>query len=154
MEQVPAYMIARIADPNNPDKKVTTTTDGDKERLDVYAKTTPVQASQPVHEYDGWNNDQTKISYTVPTGKVLYITSWFCAHVTDAGGHVIALRDNGTQISWMSFNNDATTTAQRNFPDNNPYGPIAAGRTITIYRVSGSSPEEWGCEVDGYLEDA
>jgi len=139
---------------------VTTTTDGAKERLDVAAKITaisisaPARVATPVHEDDGYDNDRTKISYTVPTGKVLYIQRLWASHLTDAQGHTIAFRVGSTQFYWMTFNNDGTTTFEKQYPDSNPYGPIAAGVVVTAYRIAGSSPEKWTAGLDGYLEDA
>jgi len=139
-------------------KIVTVTTDGDKERLDVSTKITgtvpinPESVSQPVHYGDGHNNNSTKISYTVPTGKILHIQRLWASHSSDAVGHTIAFRDDGTQFYWMSFNNDGNTTFEKIYPDNNSY-IMEAGEVLTAYRISGSSPESWTAGFDGYLED-
>jgi len=113
----------------------------------------PARVATPVHEGDGFNNDRTKISYTVPTGKVLYIQRLWASHETDAVGHTIAFRKSGTQFYWMTFNNDATTTFEKTYPESNPY-ILTAGQVLTAYRVDGSSPEDWTAGFDGYLEDA
>jgi len=111
------------------------------------------RVEQPIHEYDGYNNNRTKISYTVPSGKVLYLQRLWASHLTDAVGHTIAFRTGTTQFYWMTFNNDGTTTFEKTYPESNPYGPISAGTTITAYRIDGSSSEEWTAGFDGYLED-
>lgn len=157
MEQVPNFALVRVVNPDDPDKRVTTTTDGSKERLDVSANISsgnPPMLPEPIHQYDGWDSDTTKISYTVPANKVLHIQSLWCAHLTDAAGHIIAFRVGTTQFCWMSFNNDGTTTFQKDYPERNPYGPISAGSVVTAYLVDGSTSEEWGAGFDGYLEDA
>jgi len=116
--------------------------------------TTVAKVITPVHEYDGFNNDTTKISYTVPTGKKLWISGWNLAAVSDAAGHAFALRIGSTQISWCCVNNDGTTTINRLYTDSNPFGPVSAGSVVTVQRIEGSSPENWGVELDGFLEDA
>lgn len=135
-------------------KAVTITTDGSKERLDVDASVSVASSrvSSPVHEADGWDTDQTKISYTVPTNKILYVQRLWCAHLTDAGGHIISFRVDGTAFCYMSFNNDGTTTFEKTYPDNNPY-ILTEGEVLTAYRLDGTSAEEWGAGFDGYLED-
>lgn len=139
-------------------KAVTVTTDGSKERLDVDANisgitATPGRVATPIHEVDGWDNDQTKISYTVPTGKILYVQRLWCAHVTDAGGHTISFRVGSTAFCYMNFNNDGTTSFEKTYPESNPY-TLTAGQVLTAYRLEGSSTENWGAGFDGYLEDA
>lgn len=137
---------------------VTTTTDGSKERLDVDAiissiTSTPGKVAEPIHQGDGYSNSQTKISYTVPTGKILYIQRIWGSHISDAAGHTIAFRVSGTQFYWMTFNNDATTTFEKTYPESNPY-TLTAGQVFTAYRINGSSTESWTAGFDGYLEDA
>jgi len=112
----------------------------------------PAKIEQGIHEYNGFDNSQTKINYTVPTGKVLYIDGWSISAVTDAGGHVFALRLDSTQISWISVNNDGTTSITRKFPDFNNIS-ANAGTVVSVALISGSSSESWGAELDGHLED-
>ena len=139
-------------------KAVTLTTDGSKERLDVDANitgitATPGRVSSPVHEGSGYSNDRTKISYTVPTGKILYIQRLWGSHLTDAAGHTIAFKVDSTEFYWITFNNDGITTFEKNYPESNPYS-LTAGEVLTAYRIAGSSPESWTAGFDGYLEDA
>jgi len=141
------------------DAAVTTTIDGAKLRLDVDADISgtavvnPSIVATPIHESDGYDSDQTKISYTVPTGKILYIQRLWCSHQTDAAGHTIAFRTGTTQFYWMTFNNDGTTTFEKTYSDYNPY-QVTAGVVVTAYRIAGSSPESWTAGFDGYLGDA
>jgi len=140
------------------DVAVTTSTDGSKRRLDVDANISGITATSarvatPIHQSDGYDNDRTKISYTVPTGKVLYIQRLWGSHETDAVGHTIAFRVDGTEFYWMTFNNDGTTTFEKRYPESNPY-ILTAGEVLTAYRIAGSSPEDWTSGFDGYLEDA
>jgi len=135
-------------------KSVTVTTDGAKERLDVDSKPSSIfRVATPVFENGGHGNGQTRISYTVPTGKVLYIQRLWCCHHSDAAGHTIVFRVDGTGFCWMEFNNDGTTSFEKTYPESNPY-IVNAGEEVTAYRESGSSPEDWSPGFDGYLEDA
>lgn len=135
--------------------KVSVVLDGSTYRLAVDANINNFsKKSEPVHESEGYNNDTTKISYTVPTGKSLYIQSFFVVSESDASGHVFALRVDFTEIFWVALCNDANTSFQHVFSTDNPYGPIVAGSVINFRRIDGSSSESWACGFSGFLEDS
>ena len=132
---------------------ITSTADGAKERLDVSARIeSRARVTTPIHEADGWDSDRTKISYTVPANKILYVQRLWASHESDATGHTISFRVDGTPFYYMDFNNDGTTSFESSYPDCNPY-ILTEGEVLTAYRESGSSPESWGAGFDGYLED-
>jgi len=114
--------------------------------------TTVAKVSNVVHEYDGWDATSPKLSYTVPAGKVLWITGWNIAARSDAAGHTFALKSGSTEFSWITVNNDGTTSILRSYPANSPF-EVAAGVVVTCARIDGSTTEEWSVELDGYLED-
>ena len=106
----------------------------------------------PVHELSEWGNNRTKINYTVPSGKKLFIQSIWAAHESDAAGHIIFFRADGTAFYYMAFSDDGTKSFNKDYPENNLL-EFSAGTVITAYRQDGSSPEDWGAGFDGYLED-
>jgi len=114
----------------------------------------PSRRPETVHELSGYNNDTTKTLYTVPSGKVLYVQGVWTSYDTDAGGHIVSFRVDGTQFQYGAVGDDSSRQFQRNYVESVPYGPIAAGSVVTAYREDGSSNESWVAGFEGYLEDA
>lgn len=124
-------------------------------RLDVNAQITgigsDVRYDEPIYEYDGINTDRNKISYTVPTGKVLYLVTLGCSLME--GKIHVEWQEDGTGFAAIGLNEDGTTTAQLNTQTVTPWGPFAAGTVIRARREYGDSGKDWSAEMVGYLED-
>ena len=128
-----------------------------KDEDDVYrlaVENLPKRRPQPVRQYDSYSNNNTKASYTVPTGKVLYIVYVWISYGDDANGEIVCeLQDNGSGIGSLSIERGGgQNQAMLNPPESVPFGSFSAGRTIRIERVDGDN-DEWAGGWHGYLED-
>lgn len=131
---------------------VTVTTVDGKERLDVDTNLI-ARVEQPVHEFDNGGSGATKISYTVPVGKILYIQTLTSAYASTAGGeNAIEWREDATPFH-PQYIADASGFAHSLFTDGNPIGPFAAGVVISAERTAGPS-RAWSAAFTGYLIDA
>lgn len=124
-------------------------------KLDVNASvSTNVQArvSEPVQVFESANSSRNKAEYTVPTGKVLFVQKFLIG--IEEGKMVIGFRVDGNVVWDVGLTEDGTSAFDAAAPDNNPFGPIAAGTDIDIRRVTGDSGKDWSAAWFGYLEDA
>lgn len=108
------------------------------------------RVSEPVQLFAADNKDRTKCSYTIPTGKMLYVQSFLTA--VSEGKMSVCFRWNGSAVFSVGLNEDGTTSFHASAPSNNPFGPVPAGHTIDLYRVSGDN-KKWSAAVFGYLEN-
>ncbi len=137
---------------NEGDKAVTITTDGAKERLDVEANVI-ARVDNPVHEQDLGGSGATKISYTVPTGKILFIQTLTSAYASTSGGENAVEWQEDAVGFHPQYISDGAGFAHSLFTDGNPVGPFAAGVEITAQRTAGQS-RDWSASFTGYLIDA
>jgi len=121
-------------------KAVTVTTDGSKERLDIHALIDPLgNAGTPVHAYNlDTDSDvgDTIVTYTVTTGKSLYIYQW---GISDNSYGTYQLRINGT--SKDAVVNETSSAGQRGLNQTTYPIPMIAtsGQVVSIYKLSGLS---------------
>lgn len=133
-------------------KVVTTTTDGSKERLDT--SSIPHIYDQPVNVYTGYGTATNKATYTVPTGKILYIVTMFVTADVDEGGKItLEWQYATTGYASTSVYKDSDSNFQLNAPAGIPFGPYAAGGQIRCRRVNGDSGKDWAAGFVGYLEN-
>lgn len=123
--------VVRLAVEQNPHKKVT----------------------QPVNQYSTFEVSNTKASYTVPSGKVLYVTYAFVAYGDEPSGRLsLEIQADGTGFGGWLIDVDATSNGTLNPPIETPFGPFSAGTTIRIQRLGGDN-DDWSGGWNGYLED-
>jgi len=149
-----------IINPSDPTKKVTTTTDDTKERLDVDSKITGVEVGViPIGDRfhildvtDPVSHPMTLATHTVNTGKKFFIFGWRMN--TNGGTFDVDLEIAGSQVDSMRQDNSAFTSVGSGTID---YGLIpleaTAGQVIRIQTIDGDTGKEfksffWGIEVD------
>lgn len=110
--------------------------------------------SQPVREYDSYSTNNTKASYTVPSGKVLYVVYAWISYGDEASGEIVCeLQDNGTGVSSMAIERGGGVCQAALGPiESVPFGPFNAGDTVRIQRVDGDN-DDWAGGWHGFLED-
>ena len=144
---MPAY---KIIDINN--KMVSVVNGGDINRLAVDTNII-ARVQQPVHKEDISGIAGTKISYTVPTGKILYLQTLTSAYASTSGGeNAVVWEADGIGFHPQYIAN-AAGFAHSLFTDGNPIGPFFSGVEITAQRISGAS-RDWSASFTGYLIDA
>lgn len=132
-------------------KAPTVTTDGAKERLDVETNLT-ARIFSPVHQEDMNRSAATHISYTVPTGKILWIQTLTACYADGSGGeNYLEWQEDGSGFH-PQYISDGAGYVHALFTDGNPIGPFAAGVLIRAQRISGAS-RDWSASFTGYLED-
>ena len=67
---------------------------------------------------------------------------------------VLGFQVDGVTIWDVGLKEDGTSAFQAVAPDNNSFGPIAAGTQVRIRRISGDSGKDWSAAWFGFLEDA
>lgn len=109
---------------------------------------------QPVREYDSYSTNNTKASYTVPSGKVLYVIYAWISYGDDANGEIVCeLQDNGSGVGSLSIERGGGQNQATLGPiESVPFGPFNAGDTVRIKRVAGDN-DDWAGGWHGYLED-
>lgn len=147
-----------IIGPNG--KRVTVTTDGSKERLDVNAEVTVgdpsvVPVGDPIHAFDDstpGSHPITLATHTVNTGKVFHIFGWSIN--TEGAIFDAELQIAGTAKDGIRQDNSSFTSVTTNIRNYNPI-PIKAtdGQVVRIQTVSGDTDKNylsiiWGIEVD------
>lgn len=142
---------------NNP---ITTTVDDSKLRLDVDAKISDIDSDallarydQPVSEGEFGNDDRNKVKYTVPTGKILYITTLSLAWGTDGGELYAEWQEDGSTFHAQAVSQDGNRYNTTVFPPANPLGGFSAGTVIRCRRETGDVGKDWSASFTGYLED-
>jgi len=122
-------------------KKVTVTTDGTKERLDVSCAypAFPFSEGTPVHEYN-YDTDadvgDVQATYTVGTGKILYIFQW---GISDNSYGTYQLQIAGTVKD--AFINESSSGGMRGLNQVTYAVPLkaTAGQVVRIYKLAGLS---------------
>lgn len=134
-------------------KNVSVITDAQgKERLAVDVDFTS-RVTTSVHEADMDDSSATHISYTVPTGKVLYIQTLTACYSSGSGGeNYLEWQEDGVGFH-PQYISDGSGYTHALFTDGNPIGPFAAGVVVRAQRITGAS-RAWSAAFTGYLEDA
>lgn len=124
--------------------------DGDH-RLLVDAGVTSVNPNDVVTASTHNNVDTVKASYTVPIGKILFITSVWAS--TTQANIISQLQSGDTPIVDIPVSSGANSFASLVLPTETPYGPFVAGVVIEIERIEGLSGLPWSAGFVGYVED-
>lgn len=112
---------------------------------------TNTRHKQPVHKTAPVNGDEIKIGYVVPVDKVFFV-EWWSVCIEEGTKMILALDGDGTVFDCIGNGQSKTGGDSHNFPPFSPLGPIPAGVTVNLIRVSGMA-ESWGGSFIGYLED-
>ena len=119
----------------------------------VFSPDAKSRVTESVQEYSTYGTSDTKASYTVTTGKVLFIQAVWATLGNEATTLALEVQEDGTGFASLHI--------AENGPHNNliiqainPLGPFAAGVVIRIQRVQGDSGKEWAAGFTGYEEDA
>lgn len=131
-------------------KKVTVTTDGSKQRLDVNI---PIRYSQLTSGGSFNNTTTNKTVYTIPSGKILYITSLTITYGTDGGEIYVEWAVNGITHHSQAVSQDANRVCHSIFNAGSPLGPFGTGLSVTANRITGDAGKNWSASFTGYLED-
>lgn len=137
--------------------KVGVILDGSIYRLAVDSKVVPDEnpyktTGVPVHAYYDGNGNTTLSTYTVATGKVLYVYGWgFSARGAKS---YLELQINGTDVDKM-YQEDSShgQRGQNNVRYTIPI-EVTAGQTVRIYRVGGDTGKYRATLIEGILYDA
>jgi len=106
----------------------------------------------PVQEHAMISGATNKINYIVPAGMNLFIEH-FHVCISEGDGIVISLQDDGTGLACIANGEGKTGGGAVNLPLYNPLGPIAAGSTVRLSRIEGTSGKDWTGSCVGYLEE-
>lgn len=112
----------------------------------------PPRHAEVVQEYDGVSGATTKVTYTVTTGKILFIELWY-ASASEGKKYIFELQDGGAAVASIGGGEDGNSPTPMRLPNSNPLGPFAAGQEIDIVRVAGDSGKDWSGGFVGYEED-
>lgn len=109
------------------------------------------QLSNIVQEHAALGTATNKINFVVPNGFNLFVEH-FNVCIVEGDGIVIELQDDGTGLSCVGNGEAKEGGGSVLFPPFNPIGPIAAGSTVRLSRISGTSGKDWTGTIIGYLE--
>lgn len=105
-----------------------------------------------IQEAEGFGTARNKIEYTVPVGKVLYITGWT---LTNWEGKLQLEWQIDTNIfDGAGLNETGNTFASRSVSPSCPIATAVAGEEVRARRESGDSGKPWFASLQGYLLDA
>jgi len=107
--------------------------------------------STPVNESEHRSTTATKINFTVPTGKKLFITS--CWATSMEGKFFIEFQVDGTVFFSIGIYETGSSFAQYESDLENAFGPFAAGTVIRASREQGDTGKEWSAGFLGFTED-
>lgn len=105
-----------------------------------------------IQEYAAIGGATDKVSYTVTTGKNLFIQQWHVA-VSEGKGMIFELQDDGTSLAAIASGEDGGAGGSMNLAPGNPIGPIAAASLVIIHRDTGDAGKDWSGGFTGYEED-
>jgi len=121
-------------------------------RLRVNAGITEVAPNDVIRINEISNNNTTKLNYTVPVGKQLYITVVWC-NTYDATGLLIEFIGNLVSFQAFTLDKNIELNANINYATETPQGPFEAGEVVTADRVLGAAGKDWSAGFVGYLKD-
>ena len=96
----------------------------------------------------------TKASFTVNTGKILFVQTIFAALGEGGGTIVVEVQEDGTGFAALTISSNGSHSAEVTTPISNPFGPFSAGTVVRMQRIDGDSAKDWSGGWNGYERDA